>query len=194
VAGIYQKQRQNLDPIGLVDKTHDAATAIDYGRKGFAIRGKAEEGRISYETGISLALSTFRDAQSTVDPHIIILIEYTFLVQELQFCEESDTDSLSSLTQAIQSFDDAFLALKAVEDSTFYQGVELAIPHNKKYRLSGFPKDAFHIACIAHRTRIQNMLRTPGVDPIEKALLKQRFANLSTAQSGYIEKQRKALS
>ena len=188
-----------MDLTGLVNSINDAALAIDYGRKGFAIRGKAEEGRISYETGISLALSTFRDASnlrfaSTVDPHIIILIEYTFLVQELQFCEESDTDSLSSLTQAIQSFDDAFLALKAVEDSTFYQGVELAIPHNKKYRLSGFPKDAFHIACIAHRTRIQNMLRTPGVDPIEKALLKQRFANLSTAQNGYIEKQKQALT
>jgi len=190
--GTYQKQRQNLDLTGLASSIAEAALAIDYSRKGFAIRGKAEEGRISYETGISLALSTFRDAQSTVDPHIIILIEYTFLVQELQFCEESDTDSFSSLTQAIQSFDDAFLALKAVEDTTLYQGVELAIPHTKKYRLSGFPKDAFHIACIAHRTRIQNILRTPGVDPIEKALLKQRFANLSTAQSGYIEKQRKA--
>jgi hypothetical protein len=37
------------------------------------------------------------------------------------------------------------------------------------------------------------MLRTPGVDPIEKALLKQRFANLATGQKGYLEKQRKAL-
>jgi len=37
------------------------------------------------------------------------------------------------------------------------------------------------------------MLRTPGVDAIEKALLKQRFANLTTAQSGYIELQRKVL-
>jgi len=173
---------------------NEAATAIEFGRKGFATRGKAEEGRLSYERGVSVALSTFRDAQSTVDPHTIILIEYTFLNQELQFCEETDVDSLSSLTQAIQSFDDAFLALKAVEDTTLYQGVELAIPHNKKYRLSGFPKDAFHLACISHRTRIQNILRAPGIDPIEKALLKQRFTNLSTAQSGYIEKQRKALA
>jgi len=55
-------------------------------------------------------------------------------------------------------------------------------------------KGAFHIACIAHRTRIQNMLRTPGVDPIEKALLKQRFANMSTGQNGYVEKQKKALA
>ena len=150
-----------MDLTGLILNVNEAATAIEFGRKGFATRGKAEEGRLSYERGVSVALSTFRDAQSTVDPHTIILIEYTFLNQELQFCEETDVDSLSSLTQAIQSFDDAFLALKAVEDTTLYQGVELAIPHNKKYRLSGFPKDAFHIACIAHRTRIQNILRAP---------------------------------
>ena len=182
-----------MDLTGLILNVNEAATAIEFGRKGFATRGKAEEGRLSYERGVSVALSTFRDAQSTVDPHTIILIEYTFLNQELQFCEETDVDSLSSLTQAIQSFDDAFLALKAVEDTTLYQGVELAIPHNKKYRLSGFPKDAFHLACISHRTRIQNILRAPGIDPIEKALLKQRFTNLSTAQSGYIEKQKKVM-
>jgi len=93
-----------LEAIGLVDKVYDAATAIDFGRKGFAIKGKAEEGRLSYERGIFVALSTFRDAQSSAAPLIIILIEYTFLNQELQFCEETDTDSLSSLTQAIQSF------------------------------------------------------------------------------------------
>jgi hypothetical protein len=30
-----------------------------------------------------------------------------------------------------------------------------------------------------------------GINPIEKALLKQRLANLPTAQGGYIEKQKK---
>jgi hypothetical protein len=183
-----------LDPTGLVSSIAEAALSIDYGRKGFATRGKAEEGRLSYERGVSVALSVFKDAQSTADPQTIILIEYTFLSQELQFCEETDTDSRSSLTQAIQSFDDAFLALKAVEDSTLYKGVELAIPHNKKYRIHDFPKDAFHLACISHRTRIQNILRAPGIDPIEKALLKQRFASLAKGQNGYMEKQGKALS
>jgi hypothetical protein len=178
---------------GLVDSIYSAAAAIDFGRKGFATKGKAEEGRISYEAGISEALLAFRDAQSTVDPQTIIFVEYTFLSQELQFCEETDKDTLSSLTQAIQSFDDAFLALKAVEDSTLYQGAEKTHPHNKKFRVNGFPKDSFHIACIAHRTRLQNILRSPGIDPIEKALLKQRFANLSTAQNGYIEKQKTCL-
>jgi len=183
-----------LDLTGLVLNIHDAALAIDFGRKGFAIRGKAEEGRLSYENGITSALSTFRDAQSTIDPHVIILIEYTFLNQELQFCLETDKDTHSSLMQAIQSFDDAFLALKTVEDKDLYKGAETTYPHNKKFRVRGFPKDAFHFAINSHKTRLQNIIRSPGIDPIEKALLKQRFGNLSTAQTGYIEKQKKALA
>ena len=169
-----------------IDKIITAAASIDFGRKGFAIRGKAELGRLSYEHGVSMALSAFKDAQSTSDPQIIILVEYTFLNQELQFCEEADTDSLSSLTQAIQSFDDAFLALEAVED-TAYKIADKTYPHNnKKYRINCFPKDAYHIALIAHKTRLRNILRSPGIDLIEKNLLKQRYANLATGQKGYI--------
>ena len=182
-----------MDPTGLVDKIYTAAAAIDFGRKGFATRGRAEEGRLSYEQGISIALSTFKDAQSSADPETIIIVEYTFLAQELQFCDKTDIDSLSSLTQATQSFDDAFLVLKVVEDSTLYNAVDQSLPHNEKNRVKGFPKDSFHIACIAHRTRIRNILRATGIDPIEKVLLKQRYANLANAQNGYIEKQRKAL-
>jgi hypothetical protein len=183
-----------LDPIGLVDKVHEAAFAIDFGRKGFATRGKAEEGRLSYERGISVALSVFRDIQSTVDPHAIILIEYTFINQEFQFCDETDIDSKNSLTEAIQRFDDAFLALEVVEDSNAYKSADKVISRKKDFRIKGFPKDGFHVACAGHQTRLQNILRSPGIDPIEKALLKQRFANMSTAQKGYIEKQRKALA
>jgi hypothetical protein len=182
-----------LDQIGLAGSITNAVIYIDAGRKGFAIRGKAEEGRIFYESGIAEALTAFKEAQTTTDPQTLILAEYTFITQELQFCEKSDKDSISSLTKAIQSFDDAFLALTVVEDSTAYQGVEKAIPHCKEYRVKGFPKDSFHIACGSHKTRIKNMLRTPGVDSIEKVLLKQRLANLTAAQNGYIEKQKKAL-
>jgi hypothetical protein len=182
-----------LDPTGLVYSIITATSNIDFGRKGFATRGKAEEGRISYETGIAEALSAFKEAQATADPQIMILAEYTFLTQELQFCDKSDKDSFISLTQAIQSFDDAFLVLKTVEDSALYQAVETAIPHHKKYRVGGFPKDSFHVAYGSHKTRILNILRSPDIDPIEKALLKQRLVNLPTAQDGYIEKQKKAL-
>ena len=132
------------------------------------------------------------EAQTTTDPQTVILAEYTFLAQELQLCEPTDKHTQSSLTQAILSFDDAFLALKSVEISD-YKIADNIFPHNSKYRVGGFPKDALHIACAAHRTRLQNILRSPGIDPIEKALLMQRFANLSIAQNGYIEKQKKAL-
>ena len=63
-----------------------------------------------------------------------------------------------------------------------------------KERVSGFPKDSLHIACISHKIRLQNILRAPGIEEIEKALLKQRLANLPAAQNGYIEKQKNALS
>ena len=182
-----------MDLIGLIDSINKAAISIDSGRKGFAIRGKEQEGRIFYEDGISEAMSAFEEAQTSADPHALILAEYTFITQELQFCEKTDNDALSSLTKAIQSFDDAFLALQAVEEAG-YKTVDKAFPHSKEYRISGFPKDSFHIACNSHKTRLKNILRAPGIDAIEKALLKQRFANLSTAQGGYIEKQKKALN
>ena len=179
---------------GLVNRINAAAFSIDFGRKGFATRGKAEEGRISYEKGIAEALTAFKEAQATADPQTIILAEYAFLAQELQFCDGSDKDSFTSLTQAIQNFDDAFLALKAVENSTLYQGAEITYPHDKDYRVNGYPKDSFHIACGSHKARLKNILRAPGIDPIEKSLLKQRLANLPSAQNGYIEKQKKALA
>ena len=183
-----------MDPTGLINNIYDAAAKIDFGRKGIAIRGMAEEGRISYEDGISKAMHSFRDAASTADPETIILAEFTFISQEYYFCDETDKDTQNSLNKAIQSFNDAFLALKTVEDSTLYQGAENTHPHSTEYRVSGFPKDSFHIACLSHKTRLQNILRSPGVDPVEKTLLKQRLANLPIAQNAYVEKQRKALS
>jgi hypothetical protein len=187
-----------LDRIGLINSVYEAAANIDSGRKGVAARGKAEEGRITYELGISNAMTAFQEASATnvaatADPQTIILAEYTFLTQELESCEKSDKESLSSLNKAIHRFDDAFLALQAVEENG-YKTAEKAFPHDKDYRVGGYPKDSFHIACSSHVTRIKNMLRTPGIDPIEKTLLKQRLANLPAAQNAYIEKQKQALA
>ena len=182
-----------MDLVTLVNSISGAALNIDIGRKGFATRGKEQEGRLSYEKGISEALSTFQQAQTAADPQALILAEYTFLTQELQLTDKSDTDTQNSLTKAIESFDDAFLALQAVGDPG-YIIMDKGFPHNIKCRVNGFPKDAYHIAFISHQTRIKNILRTPGLDPIEKALLKQRLANLTTAQNSYIEKQKIVMS
>jgi hypothetical protein len=182
-----------LDIPSLANRIYRAALFIDTGRKGFATRGKEQEGRISYENGISEAMTAFQEAQTSADPQTLILAEWTFLGQEFQLCDKADKDSINSLTKAIQNFDDAFLALQAVEEAG-YKTAEKTYPHDKKYRVSGFPKDAFHIACMSHKTRIKNVLRFSGIDPIEKSLLKQRLANLSTAQGGYAEKQKKAIT
>jgi len=182
-----------LDAIGLTLDISNAVISIDLGRKGFAIIGKEREGRINYEDGISAALTAFVQAQATADPYIIILAEYTFITQEFALCNKSDKDAINSLIKAISSFDDAFLALQAVEE-TGYKTAEKTYPHDKKYRFMGYPKDSYHLACESHQTRLRNILRAPGIDPIEKALLKQRLANMSTAQKGYLEKQKKALS
>jgi len=186
-----------LDLISLASNIHLAVTNIDTGRKGWATKGKEAEGRVSYEEGIDLAMSVFKETQASIDPQALILAEYSFICQELEFCNETDNDSLSSLTQAKENFDDAFRALQVVENSDFYKEAEKTYPHHKGFRIrsaDGLPKDAFHFACGSHKTRLQNVLRSPGIDLIEKALLKQRFANLATAQSGYMEKQKKALA
>jgi len=193
-AGTYQKRRLNLDQGGLLSSIYQSVINIDLGRKGFAIEGKEREGRISYEDGIAKAMSTFQQAQAAADPQTLILAEYTFLSQELELTQKSDKDSINSLTKAIGFFDDAFLILNIVENKSHYQSVEKAFPHDKKYRFKGYPKDSYHVACGSHIIRIKNILKTPGLDPIEKALLKQRLANMSTAQTAYMEKQRKALT
>jgi len=183
-----------LDLVGLINRITTATASIDSGRKGFAIIGKEREGRINYEDGIAQALSAFKKAQATADPQIILLAEYTFITQELQFCEKTDKAAINSLTKGIRFFDDAFLALPIVEDKTLYQAVEKTFPHDEKYRFRGFPKDAFLFACGSHKARLENILKTPGLDPIEKALHKQRLETIKAGQRGYLELQGKALT
>jgi hypothetical protein len=183
-----------LDQTGLLNDILAAANNIDDGRKGFAVPGKERQGRISYETGIALALAVFQEAQRSADPQTIILVEVGFLTQELQFCAKADTDTRNSLTYAIQSFRDALRSLEVVEDGAGYKTAEKTYPTDPKKRVQGFPKDAFHQACGSHNVRLRNILRTPGLDMLEKDLLKQRAVNMKTAQGAYVEKQRKALN
>jgi len=180
---------------GLLDRIYEATVAIGLGRKGFATRGKEHRGRISYEKGIAGAMSAFLEAKDTADPETIVRAEYAFLSQELHFCDKADRDAHGSLALAIQGFTDALSCLEAVEDAAGYKGlVDKTYPHMPKYRVEGFPKDAFHIACRAHKTRIRNVLRLPGIDAIEKNLLKQRRANLSAAEKSYAKKQERAMA
>jgi hypothetical protein len=182
-----------MDQTGLTNKILFSVENIALGRKNLATDGREHEGRLFYEDGVSTAAIAFEEAQVSADPQTMMLAEEAFVEQELQFCSEQDTYTRSSLEAALQSFDDAFLSLEAVEGPG-YKEADKTWPHNPKNRIQGFPKDAFHQACIAHRTRLNNILRSPGINMIEKAVLQQRAANMTAAQSGYIEKQRKVLS
>jgi hypothetical protein len=117
-----------------------------------------------------------------------------FLSQELEFCAEGDTGTRSSLTYAIQAFRDALRSLEVVEDAVGYKIAEKTYPTDPKKRVQGFPADAFHQACGSHKVRLHNTLRSPGIEMLEKALLKQRAANMKAAQGAYVEKQRQALT
>jgi hypothetical protein len=92
---------------------------IDAGRKGLATKGKTEKGRVSYERGISGAFAAFQEAQSTANPQTLVLAEMNFLQQELQFCGETAKATRTSLTRAVQEFDDALLAHEAVQDKRY---------------------------------------------------------------------------
>jgi hypothetical protein len=96
------------------------------------------------------------------------------------------------LTRAAQEFNDALLAYEAVQDNR-YIITEKTFQHSPKQRYQGFPKDSFHMACISHRTRIQNILKVPGMNPIERAVYEQRFANMIIAQNSYLELQKKQM-
>ena len=182
-----------MDQIGLVNNIVLGMSDIALGRKNLTTDGFERAGRIFYESGISTALECFKNAQVSNDPLIMILVELTFLQQEFQYCDESDNFSRGSLTQAIQSFEDALRSLKTVEDSVLYQAAETTYPTASRFRYHGVPRDAVHTACASHKTRLQNTLRVPGINMDEKAVITQRAANMITIQVAYTEKQGRAL-
>jgi hypothetical protein len=106
-----------LDRTGFLDKIVTSAKNIYDGRLGLDTDGGECEGRINYQGGIALALDVFRkiQTQAAEDLDMVILAEYTFLIQELQFCASQDIKAITSLSKAIQEFDEAFLALHVLQ-------------------------------------------------------------------------------
>jgi hypothetical protein len=171
----------------------DSVTNLISGRKGLATTGKEAEGHQLFDKGIAKAMAAFQEAKDTAEPQLLIMAELIFLQQELYFCAENAKATRGSLNQAIQDFEDALRCLKTVENKKLYQAAETTHLTRPEKRIQGFPKDAFHQACHAHRTRIQNHLRVPGMNLLEVDLYVLRFGNMATASNSYAEKQRIAL-
>jgi hypothetical protein len=104
----------------------------------------------------------------------------------------ADQRSESSAQQAVDSFDDAFRALGVVRNGAAYREAEKTYPRNRQNRYHGCPKDAVHQACIAHKTRINNTLRTMGLNLTEKAVYEQRRRNLGAMHTVYLALQKAA--
>jgi hypothetical protein len=182
-----------MDLTGLLNDILVCVYFIDKGRRGLKTDGEEHQGRLYYEDGISEASIAFTKALSSNDSQIILAAEEAFIEQELKYCSDDDIYSRSSLTQALLSFQDAFLCFESVEDHAGYKTADKTWPHRKEYRIKSYPKDAFHLACISHRIRLHNVLRAPSINMIEKAILEKRAANMTSAQAAYFRKQREAL-
>jgi hypothetical protein len=177
----------------LIDNINRSVYLLAVGRRGLDVEGETEAGRVSYNRGLTDAKLAFSEVAECADTKALILAEQAFLAEEKRYCDEQDAAALGSLEAAIVSFDDALLALTAVSDASLYRGADLTFPHYGKYRIDKMPNDAFHIACIAHKTRLQNTLKTPGLNMKEKSIYQQRVANMGVAEKVYLALQKKAL-
>ncbi|GHU15145.1 hypothetical protein FACS1894163_00870 [Spirochaetia bacterium] len=183
-----------MDPAGLINSINDAVNLIVRGRIARRIRGQTEQGLEDFEEGIALAMNAFIEAAASGDPYLMLLAEYAFITQEFESGYPEEKEALASYRAAIADFDDAFRALEVVKAPSIYQGVEKAFPRKGDYRHNGCPKDAFHVAYIGHRTRLQNTLKQIGIDPLERSFQEKRIQTCPIAQTAYTVLQKKALN
>jgi hypothetical protein len=151
------------------------------------IDGEERNGRISFENGHALARKTFQEALASENVELILLAEYLFVSQELAESDNDEPEGKASAEAALHSFDDAFLSLEAVEEGAAYRIAEKVIPHSAQYRYQGLPKDCFHIACFAHKTRLKNGLSRLGLPKLDRELAKTRVAALGAIQLVYVD-------
>jgi hypothetical protein len=132
----------------LTDRIFDAVRLITEGRVGLRTKGKAEKGRTYFAQGLQKATAIFTEVQATRDPYMMLLAEYVYVGQELASSRPEEKEARASCEAAMQDFDDAFLALTAMNNHAGYKIADMAFPHRDKYRYKGMPNDAFHIAYI----------------------------------------------
>jgi hypothetical protein len=166
---------------------------LNSGRQGLTIDGQEHEGHISHDRGLNGLMALFTEACGEKDLEAMIIAENAYLREELALCEPDNPITIASLAHAVASFDDALRVLSVVSKES-YRDTEKSYPRNAKYRVKGsLPKDAFHTACIANKTRIKNFLSAPGINPVLRELSHKRIEIMKAAQEFYIEKQQAVL-
>jgi hypothetical protein len=182
-----------MERTGLTIGIIEAVSDIAKGRIGLRTKGQTEEGRGNFTEGLELGRQIFAEIKDCGDPELMLLAEYAFINQELEGARAEEKIGRASYEFAMHDFDDAFLSLKSANDATMYQGAENTYPHRSPFRHKGMPNDAFHIAYTGHYTRLQNKLKSIGIDPEEQILTELRMAVCRSAQEVYLRKQRTVL-
>jgi hypothetical protein len=182
-----------MEKTGFADRVIEAVLTIAAGRRGLTKDGEEHDGRVLYELGLSDAATFFDEVYQAEDVDLMLLAEHTFLLQEFHSCDSADMAALSSAQQAVENFEDAYRALEVVRNSAAYREAEKTYPRNNENRYHGCPKDAFHQACIAHKTRINTTLRTMGLNLTEKFVYEQRRRNLGAMHAVYLALQKAAI-
>jgi hypothetical protein len=181
-----------MDKNSLEIKITEAVNNMITGRRSREIEGKAEEGRVLLNIGQKLLVSTLNDVIASGDVALMLDAMMFFTVQELAQNDAGEPVARKSAETAMEKFQDALLALEAVKSDSYWVA-DKVISHQKKFRRSGMPKDAFHYACDSDRMRILKGLAEFGHSSAMIELSELRRKLVDTAQSEYCLLQQKAL-
>jgi hypothetical protein len=185
-----------MDTDGLIIEVGKAVQRIYEGRIWLDTEGLEAKGRLRYHEGLAMAMDALDKTIPIAadDLGLPILLELGYLVQELHSCDPGDAESVASIERGMSELEDALRALSALNQGAAYRIVDLAYPRKgDRHRKDGLPKDAYHVACDSHCTRLGNILKSPGVNLTEKALLRRRIDSLRAAKAAYMDRQRAAL-
>jgi hypothetical protein len=185
-----------MDQNSLILRVTEAQELISEGRQWHETDGFEAKGRKRRNMGLDRMADIIHKvrANAATDLLSVALVEHSIVNQELRLCDPADEHGIESLEHALSELDDAFLALRVVDDAALYRAADMTYPHKERFRRKGLPKDAFHNACDSQVTRIGNSLKALGLSLAEKALMEERSENLKAAKDAYMDKQRAALA
>jgi hypothetical protein len=174
----------------------NAVTLIEEGRRLHFVEDTAVQGLKRFKEGNYLLKKAFLDAKATNDLEVILNAEYDFLAAEIAMGDPDETLAKGSAEAGIEVIEDALNALKALALGNAYKAVDLAYPHHDKrsWRYKDMPKDAFHVFCASHKSRLQNGLKRYGVSTIDRDLITMRVDTISAIEEAYCAMQRQILS
>jgi len=170
---------------GLIDELFENLS-LDWGL--FQLKESSAEA-LEFQKSLLTTLTTYKSLGKSNNPELILAAEKLTLQQELATYANS-VEMVNSIKPALEQLEEAFRALKLVQDKDAY--AKAAQAFSAKRKQGGLPLDAFREFILSHTARLTNRLKgTASVS--EKNILRQRKDNLKAANERYMDLQREAL-